>query len=77
VKLQLDLTLSYSNIKSGATRVVKKKKESIEVSECETFQSYSEKLQKKYGDQWLGKGKCTGLEFKRWLALRDNLTEIP
>jgi hypothetical protein len=77
VKLQLDLTLSYSNIKSGATIVVKKKKESIEVSECETFQSYSEKLQKKYGDQWLGKGKCTGLEFKRWLALRDNLTEIP
>jgi hypothetical protein len=57
--------------------IVKKKKESIEVSECETFQSYSEKLQKKYGDQWLGKGKCTGLEFKRWLALRDNLTEIP
>jgi hypothetical protein len=54
-----------------------KKKESLEVSESETLDSYSEKLQKKYGDNWLGKGKCTGLEFKRWLALRDNKTEIP
>ncbi|MGD6852160.1 MAG: hypothetical protein ACQCN6_08900 [Candidatus Bathyarchaeia archaeon] len=56
---------------------MKKKKESVDVSECETFQSYNEKLRAKYGDQWLGKGKCTGLEFKRWLALRDNLAEIP
>jgi hypothetical protein len=54
-----------------------KKKTSIEVSECETFQTYNEKLRQKYGENWLGKGKCTGLEFKRWLALRDNLTEIP
>jgi hypothetical protein len=54
-----------------------KKKVSIEVSEAETFESYNEKLRKKYGDNYLGKGKCTGLEFKRWLALRDNLTEIP
>jgi hypothetical protein len=54
-----------------------KKKSSIEVSESETFESYSEKLGKKYGDNWLGKGKCTGLEFKRWLALRDNKIEIP
>ncbi len=54
-----------------------KKKESIEVTEAETFASYDEKLRKKYGDDWLGKGKSTGLEFKRWLALRDNLTEIP
>ncbi len=54
-----------------------KKKESVEVSECETFGSYDEKLNKKYGDNWLSKGKCTGLEFKRWLALRDNKTEIP
>jgi hypothetical protein len=56
---------------------VKKKKESVEVSECETFESYTEKMRQKYGDGWLSKGKCTGLEFKRWLALRDNLTEIP
>ncbi|MCW4025289.1 MAG: hypothetical protein NWF01_09690 [Candidatus Bathyarchaeota archaeon] len=55
----------------------KKKNVSIDVSECETFDSYSEKLTSKYGDNWLGRGKCTGLEFKRWLALRDNLTEIP
>jgi len=54
-----------------------KKKTSIEVSESETFASYDEKLKNKYGDNWLGRGKCTGLEFKRWLALRDNLTEIP
>jgi hypothetical protein len=54
-----------------------KKKGSIEVNEAETFESYSEKLRKKYGDSWLGKGKCTGLEVKRWLALRDNKTEIP
>ncbi len=54
-----------------------KKKSSVEVTESETFESYTEKLRNKYGDQWLGKGKCTGLEFKRWLALRDNLTEIP
>ncbi len=54
-----------------------KKKISIEVSESETFESYSEKLGKKYGDNWLGKGRCTGLEFKRWLALRDNKIEIP
>ena len=54
-----------------------KKKDSIEVTESETFKSYNEKLEKKYGANWTGKGKCTGLEFKRWLALRDNLTEIP
>jgi len=54
-----------------------RKKDSVDVSECETFASYNEKLRKKYGDNWLGKGKCTGLEFKRWLALRDNKTEIP
>jgi hypothetical protein len=54
-----------------------KKRDSIEVNESETFWSYNEKLRKKYGDNWLGKGKCTGLEFKRWLALRDNMTEIP
>ena len=54
-----------------------KKRDSIEVNESETFESYTEKLRKKYGDNWLGKGKCTGLEFKRWLALRDNMTEIP
>jgi hypothetical protein len=54
-----------------------KKKGSIEVGEAETFATYSAKLQGKYGDNWLGRGKCTGLEFKRWLALRDNLTEIP
>ena len=54
-----------------------KKKESVEVSESETFGSYNEKLRKKYGDNFLGKAKCTGLEFKRWLALRDNKTEIP
>jgi hypothetical protein len=57
--------------------VKKKTKTSVEVSECETFQTYNEKLRQKYGENWLGKGKCTGLEFKRWLALRDNLTEIP
>jgi hypothetical protein len=54
-----------------------RKKESVEVNEAETFQSYNEKLTKKYGDNFLGKGKCTGLEFKRWLALRDDKTEIP
>lgn len=54
-----------------------KKKESLEVSESETFASYDQKLKDKYGDNWLGKGKCTELEFKRWLALRDNMTEIP
>ena len=54
-----------------------KKKSSVEVSESETFESYSDKLGQKYGDNWLGKGKCTGLEFKRWLALRDNKIEIP
>jgi hypothetical protein len=53
------------------------KRTSIDVTECETFQSYNKKLIEKYGEGWLGKGKCTGLEFKRWLALRDNLTEIP
>jgi hypothetical protein len=57
--------------------VKKKTKTSIDVSECETFQTYNEKLRQKYGENWLGKGKCTGLEFKRLLALRDNLTEIP
>jgi hypothetical protein len=57
--------------------LVKKKNDSAEVTEAETFASYSEKLKQKYGDNWLGKGKCTGLEFKRWLALRDNKTEIP
>ncbi|MCW4030702.1 MAG: hypothetical protein NWE92_13785 [Candidatus Bathyarchaeota archaeon] len=57
--------------------MVKKKKESIEVNEAETFASYTEKLKAKYGDGWLSKGKCTGLEIKRWLALRDNKTEIP
>ncbi len=56
---------------------MKKKKVSVEVSEAETFQSYDQKLSQKYGENWLGKGKCTGLEFKRWLALRDNMTEIP
>ncbi len=54
-----------------------KNKESLETSECETFASYTEKLKKKYGENPIGKGKCTGLEFKRWLALRDNNTEIP
>ena len=54
-----------------------KKKESLEVSESETLASYDQKLKDKYGDNWLGKGKCTGLEFKRWIALRDNMTEIP
>lgn len=54
-----------------------KKKDSVDVSESETFASYSDKMKLKYGDNWLGKGKCTGLEFKRWLALRDNKTEIP
>lgn len=54
-----------------------KKKTSIEVSESETFETYNKKLTEKYGENWLGRGKCTGLEFKRWLALRDNKTEIP
>ena len=54
-----------------------KKKDSVEVSESETLGSYNQKLRMKYGDNWLGKGKCTGLEFKRWLALRDKKTEIP
>lgn len=55
-----------------------KKKNSAEVSEAETFESYYKKLREKYGDDsFLGKGKCTGLEFKRLLALRDNKTEIP
>ena len=54
-----------------------KKQDSVEVSESETFTSYDDKLRDKYGDNWLGKGRCTGLEFKRWLALRDNMTEIP
>jgi hypothetical protein len=53
------------------------KKGSVEVSESETFGSYNEKLRQKYGDNCIGKGKCTGLEFKRWLALRDNMTQIP
>jgi len=57
--------------------VKKKKKDSIEVTEAETFESYNEKLKAKYGENFLGKGKCTGLEIKRWLALRDNKTEIP
>jgi hypothetical protein len=57
--------------------LVKNKNDSLEVTEAETFASYSEKLKQKHGDNWLGKGKCTGLEFKRWLALRDNKTEIP
>jgi len=57
--------------------VKKKKRDSLEVTESETFASYSEKLKQKYGDNWLGKGKGTGLEVKRWLALRDNKTEIP
>ncbi len=56
---------------------VLKKKASIEVTEAETFETYSQKLKEKYGDNWLGKGKCTGLEFKRWLALRDHKSEIP
>ena len=54
-----------------------KKRDSVEVNESETFASYNEKLREKHGDNWLGRGKCTGLEFKRWLALRDNKTEIP
>ncbi|MDR0460385.1 MAG: hypothetical protein LBH62_02955 [Nitrososphaerota archaeon] len=57
--------------------MVKKKKDSLEVTESETFTTYNEKLKQKYGDNWLGKGKSTGLEVKRWLALRDNKTEIP
>ncbi|MCL2173490.1 MAG: hypothetical protein FWB84_07635 [Candidatus Bathyarchaeota archaeon] len=57
--------------------MVKKKKNSLEVTESETFTTYNEKLKQKYGDNWLGKGKSTGLEVKRWLALRDNKTEIP
>ena len=57
--------------------LVKKKRDSLEVTEAETFASYSEKVKQKYGDNWLGKGKGTGLEVKRWLALRDNKTEIP
>ncbi len=57
--------------------MVKKKKESIEVNEAETYASYTEKLKAKYGDGWLSKGKCSGLEIKRWLALRDNKNKIP
>jgi hypothetical protein len=57
--------------------LTKKKKDSLEVTEAETFTTYSEKLKQKYGDNWLGKGKGTGLEVKRWLSLRDNKTEIP
>ncbi|MCL2134423.1 MAG: hypothetical protein FWH37_02550 [Candidatus Bathyarchaeota archaeon] len=57
--------------------MVKKKRDSIEITEAETFATYNEKLKQKYGDNWLGKGKGTGLEVKRWLALRDNKTEIP
>jgi len=57
--------------------LTKKKKDSVEITEAETFASYNEKLKQKYGDNWLGKGKGTGLEVKRWLALRDNKTEIP
>ena len=57
--------------------LVKKKNDSLEVTESETFATYSEKLKQKYGDNWLGKGKGTGLEVKRWLSLRDNKTEIP
>jgi len=57
--------------------LVKKKSVSVEITEAETFASYSEKLRQKYGDNWMGKGKGTGLEIKRWLALRDNKTEIP
>jgi hypothetical protein len=66
-------------MKNGLTGVYRclKRKGNIEVSESETFESYDEKLRQKYGDNWLGKGKCTGLEFKRWLALRDNKIEIP
>jgi hypothetical protein len=56
---------------------VVKNKSSEDVSECETFASYSEKLKKKYGENPIGKAKCTGLELKRYLALRDNKTEIP
>ena len=41
--------------------LVKKKRDSLEVTEAETFASYSEKLKQKYGDNWLGKGKGTGL----------------
>jgi hypothetical protein len=65
----------YKN-QTGSHKEVKKKA-SVDVSESETFESYNKKLKEKYGDNWLGKGKCTGLEFKRWLALRDNKTEIP
>ena len=54
-----------------------RKKDNIEVSESETLDSYNEKLRKKDGNNWLGKGKCTGLEFKRCLDLRDNMTQIP
>ncbi|MDR2700685.1 MAG: hypothetical protein LBC12_07840 [Nitrososphaerota archaeon] len=57
--------------------LAKNKSDSVEVTEAETFASYNEKLKQKYGENWLGKGKCTGLEFKRWLALRDNKAEIP
>ncbi len=73
---QLGLTLSGDIHKNPSGKLLKKK-DSVEVNEAETFESYNEKLRKKYGDNWLGKGKCTGLEFKRWLALRDNKTEIP
>jgi hypothetical protein len=34
-----------------------RKKDSVDVSESETFESYNEKMRKKYGDNWLGKGK--------------------
>jgi hypothetical protein len=69
-----DFAISQSGVKCP---VGKKKRDSIEVTEAETFATYSQKLKEKYGENWLGKGKCTGLEFKRWLALRDNKTEIP
>lgn len=74
---QLGLSLCEIFIRIQGKNRLLRKKESVEVNEAETFQSYNEKLTKKYGDNFLGKGKCTGLEFKRWLALRDNKTEIP
>ena len=58
-------------------RILAKKRDSVEITEAETFATYNDKLKQKYGDNWLGKGKGTGLEVKRWLALRDNKTEIP
>jgi hypothetical protein len=75
--LAVTLTLRERCIRIKLEPLAVTKKASIEVSECETFDSYSEKLRVKYGEGWLGKGKCTGLEFKRWLALRDNMTQIP